>query len=301
MAQLRSLLDRPYLILTLTAVLWAGNAIVGKLAAGHVSPFLLTSLRWTVATAILLPLASKFLRRDASLIRANLVFIFLLGAFGFACFNNLFYLALNYTTSINVAIEQASMPLIVFALNFALFSTRVTRLQVLGFVLTLVGVALTISGGDLTDLASLKINVGDLYMLIAVLLYAVYSVALSRKPDLHWLSFITVLAAAALIASLPFALWEFIAGRMVAPDATGWAAVLYVAIAPAIVAQLFWVRGLELIGSNRGGVFINLVPIFTAIMAVGLLGEKFAAHHAIALALVIAGVWLSQKTAGPQI
>ncbi|MGI9399714.1 MAG: DMT family transporter [Rhizobiaceae bacterium] len=284
-----------YTLLTLTAFLWAGNAIAGKLAVGHVSPFLLTTIRWSMATLILLPFGIRYLRRDWPLIRANLFFLSALGAIGFTTFNNLLYLALNYTTAINVSIEQASMPLIVFALNFLIFGIRATSLQLIGFMATLIGVALTVSNGDISRLLTLQLNIGDVYMLIAVALYGAYSVALSRKPQIHWLSLISVLAIVALIVSVPYTIWEIATGRVNYPDSQGWMVSVYTAIAPSILAQVFWIRGLEIIGSNRGGVFINIVPIFSSLMAITILGEAFRAYHAVAILLVLSGVWVSQR------
>jgi drug/metabolite transporter (DMT)-like permease len=294
---LRRLLDEPYLILSITALFWAGNAIAGKFAVGHVSPFLLTTLRWMIALAVLLPFSIGILRRDWPVIRKNLPYLAFCGAFGFTLFTNMLYLALNHTTAINAAIVQASMPLVVFALNFLIFSIRATWLQILGFVLTVIGVAITATNGNLFNLGGLSVNVGDLYMLLGILAYGIYSVALVRKPAIHWMSFITIPAIMAILASLPFTLWEASAGRMIWPDTQGWVVAVYTAIFPAIVSQIFWVRGLEIIGSNRGGVFINLVPIFASGLAVLLLGEDFRLHHAIALALVIAGVGMSQRSA----
>lgn len=299
MPLLRSFFSQPYLILTITALFWAGNAIAGKLAVGHIPPFTLTSLRWLVAVIILLPFSLAPLRRDWPVIRKNLPYLLFCGAIGFALFNNLLYLALNHTTAINAGILQASMPLFVFAFNFLLFHIRATGLQLAGFVLTLIGVALTATGGNLLNLAQTQFNIGDFYMVIAVVFYGLYSVALVRKPPLHWASFIIVPAIFALLVSLPFTVWETLQPQFATPDAQGWAVVAYTAIFPAILAQVFWVRGLDIIGSNRGGVFINLVPIFAAALAVLLLGESFRPHHAVALVLVVAGVWMSQRRGTP--
>ncbi|MEZ5870979.1 MAG: DMT family transporter [Nitratireductor sp.] len=287
--------SQPYVLLTLTALIWAGNAIAGKMAAGHISPFLLTSLRWTIAFCVLLPISIRYVKNDWPLIRKNIIYLFLLGAIGFTLFNNLFYLALNYTTAINVAIEQAAMPLVVFGLNFLLFSIRASWTQILGFILTIFGVALTATHGNIAGIASQEVNFGDLVMLLAVLAYGGYSVIIARKPDIHWLSFITVLAAAALITSIPFTAWECFTSRLLLPDTKGFALTVYTAIFPAIVAQVLWVRGLESIGSNRGGVFINVVPIFASVMAIFMLGEDFHLYHAVAIILVLIGVWMSQK------
>lgn len=284
-----------YLLLILTALFWAGNAIAGKLAAGHVSPFLLTSLRWAVAVLILASFAIPFLRRDWATIRRHWPFLAILGAIGFALFNNLYYLSLNYTTAINVAIIQASMPLMVFAMNFLFFGIRAIWLQVIGFVLTITGVVLVATRGDLTAIASQAINFGDIIMVIAIFCYGVYTVALAKKPELHWVSLITVLAFFAFMTSVPFTVWEMASGKVLWPDTRGWMVIFYTAVGPAIIAQVCWVRGLELIGSNRGGVFINVVPIFASVMAVFILGERFEPYHALALALVLSGVALAQR------
>ena len=288
---------RAYGLLTLTALLWAGNAIAGKLAVGEVSPFLLTALRWAIAAAILGVVARRRIAADLPAIRANLPMLAAMGAVGFTLFNVLFYLALVHTSAINVAIEQASMPLAVFALNFVFFGIRVTGLQIAGFLLTALGVAVTAAGGNPLRILGAGLNVGDAMMIVAISFYGGYSVALARKPAIHWLSFLAVLSLVAAVASLPFAAWEYASDDMIRPSAKGWAVTVFTAIGPAIVAQLCWAMGLELIGSNRGGVFINIVPVFTAGFAILLLGETFGLHHAIAMALVIGGVWLSQQRA----
>ena len=289
------LYSQPYLLLLVTALCWGGNAVAGKLAVGHVSPFLLTSLRWAAAMALVVPFALPHLKRDLPAIRRNIWFLALLGATGFTVFNNLMYSSLVYTTAINVAIIQAAMPLIVFILNFLLFNLRITGLQMSGYALTLVGVVIIAARGSLEVLAELAFNFGDVLMLIAIITYGAYSVLLKQKPSMHWLSFITVLGTSAFVTSLFFSAYEISAGHVTWPDLQGWGVVLYTAIFPSILSQVFWMRGLELIGSNRGGVFINLVPLFGAILAVVILGERFHLYHAIALALVVGGVWLSQR------
>ncbi|WP_075997219.1 DMT family transporter [Salaquimonas pukyongi] len=289
------LYGQPYILLLLTALFWGGNAVAGKLAVGHVSPFLLTALRWAAAMAIVYLFALPHLKRDLPAIRRNIWFLALLGAIGFTVFNNLMYSSLIYTTAINVAIIQAAMPLIVFLLNFLLFGLRTTGLQLAGFALTLVGVATIASSGSLEVLARLAFNLGDLLMFVAIMTYGAYSVLLKQKPQMHWLSFISVLGTSALLASLPFVAHEALTGTLVWPDLQGWGVVLYTAIFPSILSQVFWMRGLELIGSNRGGVFINLVPVFGSALAITILGERFHLYHAIALVLVIGGVWLSQR------
>lgn len=285
----------PYVLLTITALFWGGNAVAGKLAVGHISPFLLTLLRWTVTCLVLLPFALPHLKKDWSVIKENLFFLIAMGAVGFAVFNNLMYLALTYTSAINVAIEQAAMPLIVFFLNYLLFKTNVTAFQVMGFIITLAGVAITATRGNILNLAEQPVNIGDVIMVGAILVYGIYSVFIKNKPDIHLLSFLFVLALSALVATIPFASYEYAANRTLLPDLQGWGVVFYAALFPSIFSQLFWVMGLQQIGSNRGGLFINLVPIFGAILAVLILSEKFQTFHALGLVLVLGGIMLAQK------
>ena len=250
------------------------------------------------ACLIISPFALPHLRRDWPIIRQNLPFLFFLGATGFAIFNNLMYLALNYTSAINVAIEQASMPLFVFALNFILFQIRTTWLRISGYTLTLFGVLITATGGEFSMAAALTINLGDLLMICGMMAYGIYSVFLKNKPDIHILGFFFVLAVSALITSIPFSAYEAASGRLLLPDMQGFWVIMYTALFPSIVSQLFWVRGLEMVGSNLGGLFVNLVPIFGSILAVIILGEQFQLFHAVALALVLGGIWIAQKASG---
>lgn len=289
-----------YILLSLTALLWGGNAVAGKLGAGHVSPFLLTWLRWIIASSILIIFSIQHLKRDQTMIKKHWKFLFLLGAFGFATFNALLYLALNHTTAINVAIEQASMPLIVFILNYVLFKTKVTAYQIIGFVITLIGVSITVTRGNIFSFNTQSLNIGDLLMLAAIIVYGMYSVLLKNKPDIHPLSFLSVLGVAALITTTPLLAYEVSSNAVIWPDLRGWGVVLYAGIFPSVLAQLFWILGLDKIGSNRGGLFINLVPIFGAILAILILGEKFEAYHAMGLLLVLGGITIAQKQASKQ-
>ncbi|MGI9350195.1 MAG: DMT family transporter [Rhizobiaceae bacterium] len=290
----------PYVLLAITTLLWGGNAVAGKLAVDHISPFLLTLLRWAIACLVLFPFALPHLKRDWAAIKSNLLFLLALGATGFAVFNNLMYLALNHTSAINVAIEQASMPLIVFALNYLLFRTNITAFQVIGFIITLIGVAVTATRGNLFSIGEQSLNFGDILMIGAIMVYGMYSVFLRNKPDIHILSFLFVLGTAAFFATIPFAGYEIAVDTLLWPDLQGWGVVFYAALFPSIISQLFWVIGLEQIGSNRGGLFINLVPIFGAMLAIAILGEKFQTYHAIGLVLVLGGIALAQKVRTPR-
>jgi drug/metabolite transporter (DMT)-like permease len=291
---------RAYLFLTITAMSWGANAVAGKLAVGHISPMILTSFRWGMALIILAMFALPEVRRDAKIIRANWPLLAGYGMFGFAGFNITLYSALQYTSAINVAIEQAGMPMIIFLANFLLFRIRVTGWQFLGFLLTLAGVVTTASSGSLERLIALELNQGDALMLLAVLLYGGYTVSLRYKPVMHWKSMITVMAAAAFLTSLPFAAWEVASETAIWPDTRGLTVAAFTAIFPSLVAQVLFIRGNEIIGSNRAGIFINLVPIFGTMLSVLILGEMLHLYHVVALGLVLGGIWLSERGKGIQ-
>jgi drug/metabolite transporter (DMT)-like permease len=285
-----------YLLLLLTAIAWGANAVAGKLAVGHISPMLLTTVRWALAAAIMAVIGAGNLKREWGQVRPHLIYLSVLGAVGFTFFNAFMYSALTFTSAINVSIEQAGLPMVIFVVNFLLFALRPSGLQVLGFLLSLAGVALTASHGEVMRLAALDVNFGDALMMIALLLYGGYTVALRYKPVISWQSTMLVLTASAFVVSLPFAAWEIATDRAVWPDATGWAIGAFTAIFPSVLAQAFYIRGVELIGSNRAGLFINLVPIFGTLLAILFVGEQFHLYHAAAMVLVLGGIWLAEHS-----
>jgi drug/metabolite transporter (DMT)-like permease len=285
-----------YLLLILTTLFWAGNAVAGKLAVGHVSPMALTTLRWGLATVVMLAIGLPRLRRDWPVVRRHLPLLTLLGAAGFSVFNAMQYSALLFTSAINISIEQAAMPMLVFVANFLLHRIGVAPGQIIGFTLSLLGVVLTATHGDPTRLAALDLNRGDALMLLAIVIYAGYTVALRHKPAIHWQSLMIVLCGSAFVVSLPFMLWEGLSGSMILPDARGWTIAVYTAIFPSVLSQVFFIRGVELIGANRAGLFINMVPIFGTLLAIISLGEAFHLYHAAAMALVLGGIWLAEHS-----
>jgi len=283
-----------YLFLLLTTLLWGGNSVAGKLAVDHVSPMMLVFLRWVLAVAILLPIGWRTIQEDWPVVRRHWLVLAALGASGFTLFNVIFYTALNYTTAINVSIEQAAMPILIMTANFVFFRLRVNWAQIAGVVLTIAGVILTASHGDPRRLLTLELNFGDAIMLVAVVLYSGYSVGLRLKPALRWQSLMLAMSIAALITSLPFLLWEVVAGKAIMPDARGWTVIVYTAIGASVVSQITYIRGNELIGANRAGLFINLVPIFGTLLSVIIVGETFQLYQALSLVLVLGGISLAE-------
>lgn len=285
-----------YVLLLLTTLFWGGNSVAGKLAVGHISPMVLTTMRWTFALVIIAALGWRNIRRDWPLMRRHAPILLLLGTLGFTLFNVALYNGLLYTTAINTAVEQAGIPMLIFLFSFLLFRTRVTWAQIAGVVLSIAGVVLTASHGEPARLLEMDINFGDLLMLGGIVVYGIYTVLLRLKPAIHWQSLMTALTAAALLTSLPFLWAEQARGDVILPDRLGWAILIYVVIFPSILSQIFYIRSVELIGPNRVGLFVNLVPIFGTLLSLLVIGESFHLYHAIALVLVFAGIWLAETS-----
>lgn len=285
---------KAYLFLTATTWCWGANAILGKIAVGEISPMLLVTLRWLSVVILLLLFARKYLVQDWPILRHHLRYICLMGTLGFTAFNALFYVAAHSTTAINIGILQGSIPVFVLLGTFLLYQLRITAVQASGVGVTLAGVVIVASGGDITLLADLSINRGDLYMLIACLFYAGYSIGLSRRPAVSALGLFSSIAMVAFIVSLPLLAIEIAGDKFQIPTATGWIVVALVSILPSLIAQVFFIHGVSLIGPGRAGVFVNLVPVFTSILAVVFLQETFELFHAVSLGLVLGGIGLSE-------
>jgi drug/metabolite transporter (DMT)-like permease len=288
----------PILLLVLTALIWAGHSIVGRLAVGVVGPMTLTCLRWAVALVPILIVARPHLRRDWPTLRAHWLFIAAMGTLGYTIFVALFYVAAHRTGALNLSIIQGAIPATVLIGARAGLGVRFTGLQALGAGVTMLGVLAIAAQGDLERLKALTFNSGDLLMIIAGAIYAGYTIGLGKRPQVSGLSMLAGMALAAFVTSLPLMAWEIATSGFIRPTAAGLPILVYVALGPAFVAQLFYMRGVELIGPGRAGVFVNLVPVFGAIMAVLLLGEPFAAYHVVALALVVGGIAVAQRGAG---
>ncbi len=293
------LFDRPYLILAATTLIWAGNAVASRLALGHVSPMMLTTLRWVGTLTLMLAIAGGAFVREWPQIRANWRWLAIMGVIGFTGFNALFYISALYTTAVNIGIIQGSIPVMVLAGAYLVHRTAVTPLQGIGIVVTIAGVAMLAARGDLEPSSrGLAFNIGDLLMLIACLGYAAYTVALAQPPG-HLSAAPSSLARRPGGAGLVPAACspsEVAHGSAQWPDAQGpGSSSLYVAVLPGFVAQLFFMRGVELIGPGRAGLWVNLVPVWSAILGPLILGEVFAWY-----ARRGAGCWSSAALPSPR-
>jgi drug/metabolite transporter (DMT)-like permease len=289
------LFGNAYLLLTLTMLSWGGNAVAGRMAVGEVSPMALTMLRWAGVAVLLALFARRPVRTEWPVLRRHLPFLFALGLIGFTIFNALFYVAAHSTAAINIGIIQGSIPVFVLLGAYAAYRTPVTGLQTAGVAVTMIGVVLVAAQGDVARLAELAFNKGDLLMVLACLLYAGYTVALRKRPAVSGLAMFSVMAACALLTTVPLVAAEAVLGTLVWPTPKGWAILGFVSLFPSFLAQIFFLRSVELVGPGRAGLFVNLVPIFSALLAVLILGERFQLYHALALVLVLVGIALAER------
>lgn len=294
-----SIYRNPHIALALASLFWAGNAIVGKFSIGHVSPMAVTFLRWTIALAILSIFSWRHVKSDWPTIRANWKFLILMGGFGLTMFNFTLYSALKYTSAINVTIEHAATPLFIFIFSFIAYKTKITALQAVGYICTVLGVTLVVSHGApwaLFSVDSSSVGRGDLIMLLGCVFYAFYSVALRTKPTMHWQSFLTCIIVGALIFAAFGLVFEAATGTLMWPtDSQGIFSTLFAAIFPSLGSEALFVAGVAALGANRAAPYINLVPVFAAILAVFFLGEHLFTYHAIAFAMVVGGVMIAQR------
>ena len=286
---------RAYFFLTVATLCWGLNANFSRMAVGEVSPMQVVTFRWLGVVLLMLVFARADILRDWPLLRRHLPLLAIMGGFGFTAFNALFYVAGHYTTAINIGILQGTVPVFVLLGALLIFGQRISWLQAAGMAISLVGVVIVTTQGKPAELAALAINRGDLFMLIACFLYAAYSLALTRCPTVSPLGLFSIMAMVAWLISLPLIAVEVYIDGWYWPTAKGWLLVALITLLPSLLAQLFYILGVKIIGPSRAGTFYNMVPVFAAILAVVILREKFQPYHLAALVLVLGGIWLSEK------
>lgn len=287
-------------LLVIAPLLWAGNAVVGRLVNGLVPPMTLNFLRWVLAFFILLPLAWRVLR-PASPLWPRWRRFAVLGLLGVGCYNALQYLALKTSTPLNVTLVASSGPVMVLALGRLFFGQTITRAQIVGAVLSITGVLVVLARGDWAQLMQVQLVPGDLYILLATLAWAFYTWLLNRPDDpaeirSDWAAFLLAQIAFGLLWSGLFAGSEWALTN--AHIRWGWplaAALLYVAVGPAVIAYRCWGLGVQRVGPAVAGFFSNLTPLFAALLSAAFLGELPHAYHAVAFALIVGGIVVSAR------
>jgi drug/metabolite transporter (DMT)-like permease len=295
---LDALWNSPMLLLSLTALMWGGNSVAGRLAVGEISPMALVFWRWALACVPLLIVARANLKADIEIIRPRWRYIALAAILGFTAFNSLFYISAHQTSAVNISILQGIIPGVVVIGAWCFYGIRLRSLQAVGVLITMAGVVVIAARGDWATLRTLDFNFGDVLMIVAAVLYATYILLLRRRPAaVTSIGLFTAMAVVAFVTSAPLLIIEIAEGQFFWPSAKGLAVLAYVALFPSLISQIFFMRGVQLIGPSRAGVFVNLVPIFGALLAVLLLGEPFAFYHAASLCMVLAGLWLAERSA----
>src|SRR5271170_859125 len=272
----------PYSLLVYAMVFWAGNAIVGRAVNREIPAITLSFWRWTIAFALLLPFTFRQIWRHGPVILRHWRLLLLYTLLGLVGCNVLTYSALHYTTAVNSSLINSTTPIFVMCLSFLLFGDRVQPRQMIGVLVSLLGVIAIVSGGQLGSLAGFGVNRGDLMMLTSIGLWSAYTALLRRKPEgLPPMAFLAVLMGMGSLLELPFYLLERALGGAIEPSAGNLLAILYVAIFPAVIALHFWNRAVAALGANRASPLVHLMPVFGTVLAVIFLGERFDAHHAL--------------------
>jgi drug/metabolite transporter (DMT)-like permease len=293
------LLNQPYLLLSLTSLFWAGNAIVGRAAAGHIPPFTLSFIRWTLATLILLPFGWRALKQDWPVIRARLGFMVFLSVISIGLFNSLQYWGLEHTTALNSLLLQSSGPLFVAIWSLLVLRIRLTMAQAGGIAASMLGVLVILLQGNLAALTAIQINKGDLLFLLAMAIFGLYAVLTQKRPAIQQLSFLTFTFACGALCLVPAFLWEWLTRPPLEFNVATGLSMAYVAVFPSVLAYTFYNRGIALIGPNRSAPFFHLIPVFGSAMAIFFLGETLHLFHIVGYALVLAGIAVAARKPKP--
>ncbi len=286
-----------YIFLILTTLFWSGNFIVGKAASlFEIPPFTLNFYRWTFAWLILAPFTLPEIIRKKNYILENIKLVTILGITSITIFNSIVYYSLNFTQVISGVLMISTIPvmIIIFCWLFKIEKTNVY--QILGVIFSLLGVVVIITKADLNILLNLNFNKGDLWMVVAMFSWAMYSALLRKKKfELSQLSLLQTIISAGLLFLLPAYLIELTLGYRVDIDLPFALTLTYVVLFPGLASFIFWIKGISIIGSNRSGIFLHLMPIFSTILAIIIFKEKFMIYHLFGATLIITGIILSSK------
>jgi drug/metabolite transporter (DMT)-like permease len=287
--------------LLLATALWAGNAIAGRVLVGSISPITLSAVRWGLAALLLLPLGWRVFMPGSALWQNKKRFL-LLGLFGVGSYNVLLYLALQTSTAINVTLIGASMPIWMLFIGAVFYQVKPSILQMIGAVVSLLGVGIVLTRGDLATLLSMEMVIGDLLIMLATILWAFYSWMLSRpgsssERQWPWAEFLMAQVTIGLLWTGFFDGFEIAAGHAFI-DLNWWTAslILFVAIGPSLIAYRCWGLGVNGAGPTVAAFFANFIPLFTALLSAAMLGEPPQLFHGLAFALIVAGIAISSKT-----
>ena len=290
-------LANPYLLLTLTVLFWSGNMVVGRGIRNDVGPLSMAFWRWTIAFALVLPFALPHLRAQWPLLRQGWKPLLILGLLGVGGYNTFAYIALQSTSATNAALLNSFVPIMTIAISWAFLGKPLSRLQAAGVAISLAGALTIVSRGELQVLAHLNLNIGDLWMLLAVFDWALYTIALAWRPaGVHPMLMLGATTAIGLAALAPAYAWEWLVqGRTFELNTTTLSALAYVGAFPSFVGYVFYNRAVGEVGANKGSLFIHLMPVFGTILSAIFLGEVPQWFHYLGIALIFTGIGLTMK------
>jgi len=286
----------PYLLLVLASLFWAGNMVMGRGLRADLPPVALAFWRWVVAFACVLPLAWPHFRSQWPLLRAAWKQVVFLGIFGVGFYNTFSYVAVQYTTATSATLLNSFIPVATIALAFAFLGKRLTRPEAVGVGVSLLGVVTLIARGSLDTLLALELNTGDLWMLVAVLTWSIYTVGLQWRPKgVHPMLQLAAFVFVGLLVMAPMYAWELSSGRSVVLHAGSVAGILYAGVIAAFLGFVCFNAGVIAVGPSVGSLFIHLQPVFAAILSTLLLGESPAWFHYVGMTLVLGGIALTMR------
>jgi drug/metabolite transporter (DMT)-like permease len=286
----------PYLLLTLTVLFWSGNMVLGRGIRADVPPLALAFWRWAIAFALVLPLAWPHFKSQWPLLKKGWKPVLILGVLGVGGYNTFAYIALQYTSATNAVLLNSFIPVATIAISWAFLGKHLRRLEGFGVVISLCGALTIIARGDFAVLAHLNLNAGDVWMLGAVLVWALYTVGLAWRPaGVHPMLMLAAMTAVGLAALAPAWLWEMSQGRHINVTPASLASLAYVGIFPSFLGYIFYNRGVAEIGASKASLFIHLMPVFGTLLSAIFLAEIPHWYHYLGIGLIFSGIWLTMK------
>ncbi|KGR79929.1 DMT family transporter [Ureibacillus manganicus] len=288
----------PHLLLIVATLLWGGNFVIGRAVTGEIPPLTLSLLRWCLAFLIFLPIAFKYVKRDWPKIKEHWKIVILFALTGVASFNALVYIGVYYTTSINASLMNSLTPIFLYILSFIFLKVNVSRNQIIGTAISLIGVLFILTKGSLENLINFSFNIGDLIVIVAVICWSIYSLLVKQYSDrLPGFSTFLVSIGVGILIIAPFTAFELATlNTPIIWSVKTIGAILYVGIFASIVAFLCWNKGVVAIGANRAGIFLNLIPVFATLFATVFLEEQLYLAQIVGGLAVIGGVILTNRT-----
>ena len=286
-----------YVLLVLATLFWSGNFIVGKFATlFEIPPLTLNAFRWISVWLILIPFTYKEIYNNLAIIKKKWFVISFMGVITISTFNSVVYFALNYTQVINAVLVLAAIPAATIIFSSLMKIEKTNVFQILGLFLSIIGIGSIISYGDIQNIIELNFNKGDLLMIVCVISWALYSTLLKKhKFKFSQFTLIQLMVSAGVLFLIPQFFYEQSNNLEINFNKAFFVILIYVVLFPAIAAYYCWQKGVEIIGPNRASMFIQLMPIFSAIMAIIFLNEKFELFHFVGATFIVSGIYLSNK------